>query len=174
MDAPPSRYRIVEKDGRLIVIDNATGEVASGTTPPRPGGSPIAGPAKASSRGSGGSPISSPGGTFTTWRDGIGAFLLRMAVSEWDENGLAIVRWSWRRNGVEERWDAALDEDEQRRLARALTALATLPLFLILLIFGGGGWLFVPLAFTVVPVAWGGIAIAKLRAETNQRGPPHE
>lgn len=174
MDAPPSRYRIVEKDGRLIVIDNSTGKVASGTTQPRPGGSPIAGRPKTSAPGSGGSPISSPAGTLTAWRDGIGALLLRLTVSEWDENGLAIIHWSWKRNGVEQRWDAGLDEDEQRRLARALTALATLPLFLILLIFGGGGWLFVPLAFTVVPVAWGAIAIAKLRAETNQCGLPRE
>ena len=38
MEAPKGRYSVVEKDGRLIVIDNQTGAAAASTTPsPRPG-----------------------------------------------------------------------------------------------------------------------------------------
>ena len=175
MDAPQGRYKVIEKDGRLIVIDNATGQAASGTTPsPRPGGSLTTGPARPPVTGSGASPISTASGTFTTWLDGIGAALVRMAVSEFDDQGLAIIHWSWTVNDKEQRWDAGLDADEQRRLGRALVAMASLPFFLILFIFGSGSWMIVPLALTALPVAWGGIAIAKLRDQTNQWRLPGE
>ena len=172
MDAPQGRYKVIEKDGRLIVIDNATGQPASGTTPPpRPGGAPMGGPARPAA--SGGSPVSAASGSFAAWIDGIGAALLRLAVSEWDDQGRAVIHWSLKVNDREQRWDAGLDPDEQRRLGRALAAIGTLPFFLVLFIFGSGGWMFVPLALTAVPVVWGGISIAKLRDETNQwRLPP--
>ena len=175
MEAPKGRYKVIEKDGRLIVIDNQTGQPASGTMPPpRPGASPVSGPGGSPGLGSGGSPISTASGTLATWVDGFSAMLLRLAVSEWDEQGRAIIHWSWTVNDKEQRWDAGLDADEQRRLGRGLAAIASLPLFLLLFIFGGTGWLLLPLALTAVPVLWGGISIARLREETNQSQLPPE
>ena len=174
MDAPPSRYRVIEKDGRLIVIDNQTGETAAGTTPPRPGTSPVPGQGRPPVAGHGGSPVSNMSGTLATWLDRYSAILLRLAVSEWDDQGRAIIHWSWKSNGEEQRWDAGLDADEQRRLGRGLAAISSLPIFLLLFIFGSGGWLIVPLALTAVPVVWGGISIAKLREQTNQWQLPRE
>jgi len=175
MDAPQGRYKVIEKDGRLIVIDNATGQPASGTVPPPPpGSSPISGPARSSGLDSGGSPISAAGGTLKTWLDGFSAMLLRLAVSEWDDQGRAIIHWSWKHNNEERRWDAGLDPDEQRRLGRGLAAIAASPLLILLFMFGSGIWILAGMALIAAPVVWGAISIARLRDETNEWGLPRE
>lgn len=175
MDAPKGRYKVVEKDGRLIVIDNATGRPASGTiVPPRPGSSPVSGPARSPGPGSAGSPISTASGTLKTWLDGFSTFLLHFAVSEWDDQGNAIIHWSWKHNNEERRWDAGLDADEQRRLGRGLAAIAVFPLFILLFLFGSGIWMLAGMALIAAPVVWGAISIAKLRDETNLWRLPRE
>jgi hypothetical protein len=71
MDAPGGRYRVEEKDGRLTVIDIATGARASPVTPsPKPGGAPPG--------GAGG--VSSPPGLV----DRYGRLLLSLVVRRWD------------------------------------------------------------------------------------------
>ena len=159
MDAPKGRYRVIEKDGRLIVIDNATGDVASGTTPPprpatpgRPGGSPIA-PARSQ---------------LDTFAD----VLLGLAVREWDDEGRAIIHWSWKQNGQEQRWDAWLDQAEQKRLGRALVGIAAAPLFVLLFMFASGLVLFLGMALTMAPVLWGIRTIMRLHNETDGRLDP--
>lgn len=152
MDAPPSRYRVIEKDGRLIVIDNSTGRPASTTSPipppsARPGGSP--------------SPVAPAPGRLDSLADS----LLRRVVREWDSEGRAVIHWNWQTNGKDRRWDARLDQGQQRRLGRALVALLSAPIFIMLVIFSGG--LFLWLAFFIVPaIVWGFRTIGRIQRET--------
>jgi hypothetical protein len=152
MDAPRGRYRVEEKDGRLVVIDTATGAPATSVTPPP---TPRAGGAR------GPSVIARPPGLI----DRYGRRLLKLVVSRWDGEGRAIIAWQWEQNGRKQRWDAALGPAEQRRLGRALAAVSAFPLFVLLSIFAGP----VPLLFLplVLPVTfWGVWAIMRLRRET--------
>jgi hypothetical protein len=159
MDAPQGRYKVVEKDGRLIVIDNATGQPASGTaTPARP---PTPGR-------SGSSPVAPAKSTIDSFADS----LLRLAVREWDDQGRAIIHWSWKQNGKEQRWDAWLDQAEQKRFGRALVAIAAAPLFVFFFIFTSGLLLWLGMLLTVGPVIWGFRSISRLQSETNGRLDP--
>lgn len=157
MDAPKGRYRVVEKDGRLVVIDNLTGgPIPSSIAPPpaRPG-RPAASPA---------GPVAPAGPGLI---DRAADRLLALAVREWDEQGRAVVAWKWEQNGREKRWDAALDAGQQRRLGRALFALCSAPLVPLLIVFGDaltaavGALLAVPLA------GWGAIRLHRLVRETD-------
>ena len=160
MEAPQGRYKVVEKDGRLIVIDNATGQPASATTPTPPGGVPGR---------PGGSPIAPGQSTLDT----IAEALLRLVVRDWDKDGRAVVHWSWKQNGKEQRWDAWLDPAEQKRLGRALVGIAAAPLFVMLFMFASGFFLFLGIVLTMGPVLWGFRTIARLQKETAGRlGPP--
>lgn len=154
MDAPKGRYRVEEKDGRLTVIDTATGAPASPVAgPPTPGAAPSNRPGT----------ISSPPGLFNRY----GRLLLSLVVSRWDEQGRAVVAWQWEQNGRKQRWDAALGPSEQRRLGRALAAVSAFPLFVLLTIFAGPGliWLLLPLA---LPAAfWGVWSIMRLKRDTS-------
>lgn len=151
MEAPKSRYRVEEKDGRLTVIDTATGAPASpvspspGTKPPRDPGVVSAAPG----------PI-----------DRYARLLLGLVVARWDEEGRAVLAWEWEENGRKRRWDAALGPSEQKRLGRALAAVSAFPIFVLLTIFAGSGaiWLLLPLA---LPAAfWGVWSIMRLKRET--------
>src|SRR5687767_8561335 len=107
MDAPQGRYRVVEKDGRLVVIDNETGApIPSSVASPSPGrpGRPGASPA---------GPVA-PAGPGPV--DRAADLLLALAAKRWDEQGRAVIAWQWQENGKTRRWDAALDERQQRRL----------------------------------------------------------
>jgi len=152
MDAPKGRYRVEEKDGRLTVIDTATGAPATSVTPsPRADASPR-GPAA----------ISTPPGLL----DRYGRLLLSLVVRRWDEEGRAVVAWEWEQNGRKQRWDAALGPAEQKRLGRALIAVSAFPIFVLFTIFAGSGltWLLLPLA---LPAAfWGVWAIMRLKRDT--------
>jgi hypothetical protein len=161
MDAPKGRYRVVEKDGRLIVIDNeAGGPIPSTIAPPRPGrpgppGVPPSGPVAPAGPG----PI-----------DRAADALLALAVRRWDSDGRAIIAWKWEVNGQERRWDAALDAPRQRRLGRALLALCSVPL-VPLLIFISGAWGAVVGMVLAVPLAgWGWVSLQGLVRETNDPG----
>lgn len=156
MDAPKGRYRVEEKDGRLTVIDTATGAPASSVSPPpRPGA--------ASPNGAGA--VSSPPGVI----DRYGRLLLGLVVKSWDKEGRAVVDWKWEENGRKQRWEAVLGAEEQRRLGRALVAMSAFPLLVLFTIFGGFG-----LAFLLLPVAlpatfWGVWVIMRLHRETGRR-----
>ncbi|HET9637636.1 MAG TPA: hypothetical protein VFP12_00340 [Allosphingosinicella sp.] len=154
MDAPKGRYRVEEKDGRLVVIDTATGAPASSVTPsPRPQAAPR-GPAV----------IARPPGLF----DRYGRLLLHLVVNRWDEEGRAIIGWEWETNGLKQRWDAALGPAEQRRLARALVAISAFPIVILLSIFAGPlPWLFLPVALPAT--FWGVWSIMRLKRETGGR-----
>jgi hypothetical protein len=158
MDAPQGRYRVVEKDGRLVVIDNETGGPipSSIATPPRPRGG-NASPSPVAPAGPG--PI-----------DRAAGFLVTLAAREWDGEGRAIITWKWTRNGRERRWDAALDERQQRRLGRALLALVAAPLLLFFLFFAGGTLSAVATLLTLPPAAWAAVSIQRLYRETNDPG----
>lgn len=158
MDAPKGRYSVVEKDGRLVVIDNGTGApIPSTFAPPaaRPGPARSSPPMPISDSGPG--PV-----------DRAADFVVAVAAREWDAEGRAVIAWKWTQNGEEKRWDAALDARQQRRLGRALLVLVATPLLLALLLFIGGAaattlgfLLLVPLA------AWAAISLQGLYRETN-------
>src|SRR5688500_3105918 len=112
MDAPKGRYRVEEKDGRLVVIDTVTGAPASSVTPP-PGPRPAPGRAQGAAE--------HPSGLV----DRYGRLLLGLVVNRWEADGRAIVAWEWEQNGRAQRWDAALGPAEQRRLGRALAAISS-------------------------------------------------
>jgi hypothetical protein len=158
MDAPKGRYRVIEKDGRLIVIDNLSGDpVSSSMPPPRASGGPGASPR----------PVIAAGKTMV---DTLADHLLELAVHEWDGEGRAVVRWRWKESGREKRWDAALDRDQQRRLGRGLLAFLAAPVFVIVMIFADLEALVLPiLALTGLCVARGVWTINRLMAETGGR-----
>jgi hypothetical protein len=156
MDAPKGRYRVEEKDGRLTVIDTLTGAPASPVAPPPgPGARPMRGPGIVSSQ---------PGLV-----DRYGRLLLGLVVSGWNEEGRAVLAWEWEQNGRKQRWDAALDPSQQRRLGRALAAISAFPLFVLFTILAGSGlaWFLLPVA---LPAAfWGVWTIVRLKHETANR-----
>ena len=154
MDAPKGRYRVVEEDGRLVVIDNESGSRIS-SSPQQAAGRPGADPP----------PIVAPGRGLV---DAAADMLLWLAVHEWDQKGRAVVRWrSQGKNGKEFRWDAVLDKAQQRRLGRGLLAFGAAPLFVLALIFGDLEALILPgLFLTAIPVLWGVWSITRLMKET--------
>jgi hypothetical protein len=160
MDAPKGRYRVEEKDGRLTVIDTATGAPASSARGSLAGGRRPLGPGA----------ISSPPGLVERY----GRLLLSLVVSRWDEEGRAVMNWQWEQNGRTERWDAALGAAEQKRLGRALVAFSALPVFVLITIFAGFGlgWLLMPIALPAT--FWGVWSVIRLRRETQGRHGPDE
>ena len=160
MDAPKGRYSVVEKDGRLVVIDNGTGAPIPSTFAP-PAGRP--GPARSSSP----MPISDSGpGPVDRAAD----FLVAVAARKWDAEGRAVIAWKWTQNGEEKSWDAALDPRQQRRLGRALLILIAAPLLLIFLLYVGGAATALGLLLLVPLAAWAAISIHGLYRETNDPG----
>lgn len=160
MDAPKSRYRVVEKDGRLVVIDNATGAPAS-PPPPRPPGAGrpgAAGPAPLVAQGRGAI-------------DGVADFLLALATREWDGDGRAVIAWEWKEGGRTRRWDARLDSGQQRRLGRALLGLGGIPLLVLAFIFGSGALIWFAAIMGLPPLIWGVAAIRRLQRETADQMP---
>ncbi len=157
MDAPKGRYRVEEKDGRLVVIDTATGAPASSVSPfPAPRAPP---------------PRPEPGGLArpTGLIDRYGRLLLRLVVKRWESDGRAIVAWEWEQNGRARRWDAALGPAEQRRLGRALAGISAFPLAVLLSILAG------PVFWPILPFAlpatfWGVWAVMRLQRETDGSG----
>jgi hypothetical protein len=159
MDAPKGRCRVEEKDGRLSVIDTATGAPASPVSPsPRPGVAPPNRPGA----------VSTPPGLI----DRYARLLLSLVVRSWDKDGRALVAWEWEQNGRKRRWDAALGPAEQKRLGRALAAVSAFPILVLVTIFAGPGlgWPLLPLALPAT--FWGVWAIVRLKRETGSpRGP---
>jgi hypothetical protein len=158
MDAPKGRYRVIEKDGRLVVIDNETGAPlpSSIESPPRsrsgrPGALP-AGPV--APRG--------PGAV-----DRAADVLLALAAREWDSQGRAVIGWEWRESGKVRRWDAALDEGQQRRLGRALLALIAAPFLLVAAAVLDAGLFGLALVLAVPPLGWAAISLRRLYRETD-------
>jgi hypothetical protein len=157
MDAPRGRYSVIEKDGRLVVIDNGTGApIPSSIAPPpavrgrtpAPGASPVAG--------------AGPGAI-----DVAAGAILALAAKGWDSDGRAIIAWRWEQNNQEKRWDAALDQPQQRRMGRALLALCLAPPAVLLLMLAGGsgiGLLAVP---ALLFALWGALSLRRLYGETN-------
>src|SRR5688500_724115 len=142
MDAPQGRYRVIEKDGRLVVIDNRTGAPASSPVvpPPRMGGR--GGPVQSAS------PVTAAKSGLDTFAD----MLLRLVVREWDAEGRAVIHWEWKEGGKERSWDALLDLDQQRRLGRALVHFAVLPVLILLLMFAGGSWVWLAFVLGAYPL----------------------
>jgi hypothetical protein len=160
VDAPKGRYSIVEKDGRLVVIDNGTGAPIPSTIappPPRPGrGAPATL-----------SPVSGrdPGAI-----DRAADRLVALAAREWDGEGRAIIAWKWEQNGQKKRWDAALDPRQQRRLGRALLALCAVALLPVFILFAGGAASALAAVFILPPAGWGAVSLQRLYRETNDPG----
>jgi hypothetical protein len=157
MDAPKGRYRVEEKDGRLVVIDTATGSSVSPPPPGAPGRAPA--PPRGAFRSEAGAP---------NLFDRLGRLLLHLAVDHWDERGRAVVGWQWEENGRSRRWDAALDAGQQRRLGRALLAFASFPLVILLSTFGSFALLWL-LAAAVPAALWGLWSVVRLQRETGGR-----
>ena len=150
MDAPKGRYRVEEKDGRLTVIDTATGAPASSVAP----------------RPLGPGAVSSPPGLL----DRYGRRLLGLVVKSWDREGRAVLAWEWEQNGRKQRWDATLGPAEQKRLGRALVAVSAFPLFVLFTIFAGAGLTWLLLPFALPAVFWGVWTIMRLKRETGISG----
>ncbi|MBV8688267.1 MAG: hypothetical protein JOZ90_16050 [Alphaproteobacteria bacterium] len=149
MEAPPTRYRVIEKEGRLVVIDTATGEAASRSPapPPEPGGGFVV--------------------TEASWLDRAADFAAARATRGRDAQGRAIVAWEWKRNGRTQRWDAALDSGQQRRLGRALVAMAAA--FPIVFLSFVSAHPLIGLLLAAPLVGGGAIALNRLQAETGGR-----
>jgi hypothetical protein len=153
MDAPKGRYRVEERGRRLVVIDTAAGTAgfAAGAAPPSP--PPPAGHI-------GPAPAAAP-----RLVDRIGLLLLHLVVNRWEDDGRAVIGWEWESNGRKERWDARLGADQQRRLGRALVAIAAFPLLILLFVLGF--WPLWPLAFPALgAAALGVLSIHRLQRET--------
>lgn len=161
MDAPKGRYRVVEKDGRLVVIDNETGA-------PLP--SSIASPPTPRARRAGPMPASPVAPAGPGPLDRAADLLLALTAREWDSEGRAVIAWEWHESGKVKRWDAVLDEGQQRRLGRALLALLAAPVFLIFLVFVAGAWFGLGLLLALPPLAWAGLSLRRLYRETNDPG----
>jgi hypothetical protein len=160
MEAPKGRYSVVEKDGRLIVIDNGTGAPIPSTFAP-PSGRPGAGRSQSSA------PISDSGpGPL----DRAAGRLLALVVKRWDSQGRAVIAWEWQENGKVKRWDALLDEGQQRRMGRALLVLAAAPLLLVLAMMVDAGLFGLAILFAAPPLLWGFIALRRLHRETDDPG----
>jgi hypothetical protein len=159
VDAPKGRYSIVEKGGRLVVIDNGTGApIPSSLAPlPRPGRDGV-------------SPVGPVSGAGPGPLDRAADLLLALAARKRDSQGRAVIAWEWRENGRTKRWDAALDEAQQRRLGRALLALVAAPLLLVLLVLADGAWFAFGMLLALPPLAWGAASIRRLYRETNDPG----
>ena len=151
MDAPKGRYRVEEKDGRLTVIDTATGAPASPVNPTGNGAAP---------KGPGA--VSSPPGL----ADRYGRLLLGLVVDRWQDDGRAVIAWRWERNGRKERWDARLGAAEQKRLGRALSGVSAFPILVLVSIFAGFGSALLLLPLALAATLWGVWAIGRLKRET--------
>ncbi|HEY0412997.1 MAG TPA: hypothetical protein VGD66_07640 [Allosphingosinicella sp.] len=148
MDAPPTRYRVEEKDGRLIVIDTATGAPASPSAPPRVG--------------AGTRPIAPGRGLVDALCDA----LVARASTGRDAEGRAVIAWEWKQNRQTKRWDAALDSGQERRLGRALLSfVSAAPLMLVFFI---AGHPFIGLFVSLPSVGRGLWMLNRLQAETAQ------
>lgn len=160
MDAPKGRYSVIEKDGRLVVIDNGTGA---------PIASPVAPPARPGlGRASSGGPVSGAGPGAL---DRAAGLLLALAVRKWDEQGRAVIAWEWQENGKPRRWDAALDSGEQRRLGRILLVVAATPAFLVLAMLADTGLFGLALLFAFPAMAWIVFSLRRLHRETHRPRP---
>ena len=157
MDAPKGRYRVEEKDGRLVVIDTLTGAPAKSVAP-SPRAPAMSNPSAPRPPGA----VSSPTGLVDRYT----RLLLGLVVKRWDEDGRALVAWEWEQNGRKQRWDAVLGPVEQRRLGRALAALTAFPAFVLLTVLTGFAltWLLLPITFPIS--AWGVWAIHRLQSES--------
>ena len=153
MDAPKGRYSVVEKDGRLVVIDNGTGApIPSSFAPRAQRGRPPSGPV---------------GGGDPGALDRAADLLLALVVRRRDSDGRAVIAWEWRENNKVKRWDAALDEGQQRRMGRALLALAAAPLLLILAMLVDGGLFGLAVILAVPPLHWAVFSLRRLHGETD-------
>ena len=151
MDAPKGRYRVEEKDGRLTVIDTATGAPAAPVNPPKPSQAP---------KGAGA--VSIPPGL----ADRYGRILLGLVVNRWDGEGRAVIAWRWEQNGRAKRWDAALGPSQQKRLGRALAAVSAFPILVLAWIFAGSAIALLLLPLALPATLWGLWSIGRLRRET--------
>ncbi|HEX6374961.1 MAG TPA: hypothetical protein VFZ91_04495 [Allosphingosinicella sp.] len=158
MDAPKGRYRVVEKDGRLVVIDNET----AGAIPSSLGSLPSARPGRRSASPSGPVAPAGPGPI-----DRAADFLVACVADGWDAEGRAVIAREWGEAGRGQRWDALLGEAEQRRLGRALLALCAGPVFVLCVVFAEGIWLGLGALLTLPPLAWGATSIVSLYGETD-------
>jgi hypothetical protein len=153
MDAPPSRYRVIEKDGRLIVVETGTGAPAPSVAPrsavPRPSAAPM----------------TEGKGLLDSVAD---AFAAGVSKGR-DPEGRIIIAWEWKQNGRTKRWDAALDPGQQRRLGRALLAMLA-PFPLVFALFAAGQPFF-GLVITVPFIGWGAVALNRLQSETRGQSP---
>ncbi|HEX8572858.1 MAG TPA: hypothetical protein VF759_08910 [Allosphingosinicella sp.] len=154
MDAPKGRYSVIEKGGRLIVIDNGTGAPLPSTLV-QPG------------RGRGSSPAPSVVRTEAGPLDRAAELLLAIVARRRDPQGRAVIAWEWRENGKVRRWDAALDETQQKRLGRALLGLVAPPPLVVLVTMAEGVLLLPALVAAAPPMLWSWLSLRRLRRETH-------
>jgi len=152
MDAPKGRYSVIEKDGRLVVIDNGTGAPLASSLPPgrRPGG-----PSPAI--------VGSEPGPVDRAADLIAAIAARRR----DSQGRALIAWEWRESGKIRRWDAALDDRQQRRLGRALLGLTSGPLVVAATAMAESALILPAAILAAPPSLWGWLALRRLYRETD-------
>jgi hypothetical protein len=146
MEAPPTRYRVVERDGRLIVIDTSSGAVTGGVqaSPVRPGATGVA-------AGKG-------------LLDALADRAAQVAGKGRDSDGRLVIAWEWTQNGQPRHWNAALDQAQQRRLGRFLLSIvAPVPLVVLTFIVGEP---FIGLVASVPLILFGAVGLNRLQSET--------
>lgn len=159
-ELPPSRYKIVEKDGRLIVYDNGV-VVSSGTSKPAPAkqqpAAPIVASWAASFKGSPAAP-DSPSARFGRLADRVAAALARRKNAD----GTIVVSRT-KKEGLRSRTMEATLTAEQARIY-GISMLSFIPLVTgIVLLFISSGFIGVPvLVLGLPPAAIGAVRLGML------------
>lgn len=157
MDVPKTRYRVIERDRKLIVIDTWTGDPATKAMPL---------PASPSARSPGLPRIAIGRGVF----DRLALACARIGTKGRDAQGRALVRWDYKVNNKPRRWEAALDPAQELRFGRALMGLASFPAtFLALFVPGVNMFAVLLLLPTLLWALWSFVRLSALQKETGLR-----
>jgi hypothetical protein len=154
MDAPKGRYSVIEKSGRLVVVDNGTGAPLPSTVPP---------PSRPRGSSSPASVVGSEAGALDRAAD----LLAALAARKRDSQGRAVIAWEWRENGKVRRWDAILDASQQRRLGRALLGLTAPALLVVVAAIANAVLLLPAMILAAAPLLWAWLSLRRLRRETH-------
>ena len=136
---PPSRYRIVEKDGRLIVYDRG---VLVSTKSEKPSGARTSGPMAVADG--------------VPWFDRIGTILVRLMTTK-DASGRVLMTRKVTKGFTQVKQTAVVSVDQAVQLGRGLALLLPLVSTIVLSIVTSGAAL--PLLVVTVPVAIGSLVV---------------
>ncbi len=150
-DMPPSRYKIVEKDGRLIVYDKGVMVASGKSKPPSAEQKPIVASWATASKSSAGAP-DSPSAKFGRLADMAAAVLSRRRKAD----GTLVIQRT-KKEGLRSRTkEATLTTAQARNYGMSLLSFAPFVLGMILTLFGGEV-IGMPLLFLGLPLLLFGV-----------------